>query len=409
MSAWQTNLDHWFGFEGLSEEARKRRRLSVELILFTCAGGIANAGAAHLLGVGHLHHMTVLYIALALVNVLALRILKKYDAYRYTALGLLFAFSFIGQVAMGGYYNGSAVATSGLLAVTGALLFSTVRLARVLLALLVAGLWAMAWYDWRWPQPPISRGIVLVYFASNLSFIAVMAYLALESFLLKTQQLRAELSAAKDRIEGLLLNMLPEQIATELMRTGHAQARSYASATVLFTDFVGFSRIASANPPESLVKELDFHFQAFDEITGRHGLEKIKTIGDSYMCAGGVPVANQTHAADAVRAGLEICEFVKRCEAESLRRSGFTLKVRVGINTGPVVAGVVGNRKFAFDIWGDTVNLAARMEQHSEAGRVNISHSTRALLGDAFGLESRGKVEAKNMGEVEMFFVRPMR
>lgn len=406
MKKWSTTLDRWFGFTGLPEEERKRRRLSVELILFTCGGGLANYSAAWLLGIGHLQSMTILYIALALTNVLLLRVFKRYSPYRYIALGLLFLFSFLGHTGMGGYVNSSAVVTSGLLAVMGALIFSTVRVARTLLVLLVLGFAGLAGYDWARPEEPVDRGIVLVYFASNLSFISVMAYLALESFLLKTQQLRAELSTAKDRIEGLMLNMIPERTAAELMQTGHVQARSHDSASVLFTDFIGFSAIAAAIPPEKLVKELDHYFQAFDEITERHGLEKIKTIGDSYMCVGGVPDTNASHATDAVRAGLEICEFVERSKEASRLRCGFAFPIRVGIHSGPVVAGVVGTKKYAFDIWGDTVNLAARMQQGGDAGRVNISHRTRIAIGDAFQVEPRGRIVAKNLGGVEMYFVK---
>jgi adenylate cyclase len=213
------------------------------------------------------------------------------------------------------------------------------------------------------------------------------------------------LDQQKDEIETLVLNILPAEVATELRTEGSATPRSYESVSVLFTDFKGFTKIASGLAPKDLVAELNDFFMAFDEIAGKNNLEKIKTIGDAYMCAGGIPSTNDTHSFDTVNAGLEMQAYMDRTNKirESKGQQGWGL--RVGIHTGPVVAGVVGKKKFAYDIWGNAVNIASRMESSGEAGRVNISAATHALVCNQFSCEFRGKIYAKNVGDIEMYFV----
>lgn len=209
----------------------------------------------------------------------------------------------------------------------------------------------------------------------------------------------------RKRSEELLLNILPATIADELKKNGSAEARRYESATVLFTDFIGFSHISKKLSAEKLVNDLDYAFKHFDQIIGKYGLEKIKTIGDSYMCAGGIPDDGSGHPRDVVRAALEIQTFLQTWNKQKQKIGEPAFEARIGIHTGPLVAGVVGSRKFAYDIWGDTVNIASRMETSSEAGRVNISFNTYNYVKDEFKCEYRGKVPAKNVGEVEMYFV----
>lgn len=205
----------------------------------------------------------------------------------------------------------------------------------------------------------------------------------------------------RKRSDDLLLNILPEKTAEELKSKGKAQARKYEEVTVLFSDFKSFTTIAEKLNPEDLVNELDECFRAFDEITARHGVEKIKTIGDAYMCVGGLPQPNETHARDVVEAAIEMQEWLARRREANPE----SFEMRIGIHTGPVVAGIVGSRKFAYDIWGDTVNLAARMEQNSEPGKINLSKDTFEKVKDDFDCTYRGKITAKNKGEVDMYFV----
>ncbi|MFT4760296.1 MAG: class 3 adenylate cyclase/ligand-binding sensor domain-containing protein [Paraglaciecola sp.] len=219
----------------------------------------------------------------------------------------------------------------------------------------------------------------------------------------------AQLNEEKQKSEELLLNILPASIAAELKETGRAKAKRHEEVTVLFTDFKGFVKIASKMEPEDLVAEVDYCFRAFDEITELHGLEKIKTIGDAYMCVGGITGNSADAPQRMIRAALEIQAFL---QALAMERKEYNLphfEARIGIHTGAVVAGIVGIKKFAYDIWGDTVNIASRMEQASEIGRVNISETTFQLVKDDFACTSRGKVEVKHKGEVEMYFVDGMK
>lgn len=217
----------------------------------------------------------------------------------------------------------------------------------------------------------------------------------------RTQQLQKE----KKKSDMLLLNILPADIADELKTKGTSKARSFENVSVLFSDFKDFTILSEEQDPEKMVFELDYCFRAFDKIIKKHKLEKIKTIGDAYMCAGGLPTKNDTHAMDVVRAGLEICDFMKQLQETRRLANETCFEVRVGISSGPVVAGIVGSDKFVYDIWGDTVNTAARMEQASEAGKVNISRSTYESIKNNFEILYRGKVEAKNKGLIDMYFV----
>jgi class 3 adenylate cyclase len=216
---------------------------------------------------------------------------------------------------------------------------------------------------------------------------------------------RIRITKEKKRSEGLLLNILPYQVAEELKQTGHCQAKTFSMVTVMFMDFKDFTSVSEKVSAELLVDEINSCFSAIDGIIQKYKIEKIKTVGDAYICAGGLPVLNQTHARDIVYAAIEIQGFMLARKKEKEAKEEFFFDMRIGIHTGPVVAGIVGVKKFQYDIWGDTVNLAARMEQNSEAGKINISGSTYKLVKDKFNCVYRGKIEAKNKGEVEMYFV----
>lgn len=208
----------------------------------------------------------------------------------------------------------------------------------------------------------------------------------------------------KERSDELLLNILPFDIAQELKETGKSLARFYNEVTVLFTDFKDFTKISEQLSPQELVEEIDECFRAFDDIITTHGLEKIKTIGDAYMAVSGLPNQQNDNAAKAVVAAKEIQQYMSNRIIQ--RSNGVGLKeIRIGIHTGAVVAGIVGHKKFAYDIWGDTVNTAARMEQNSEPGRINVSESTYQLIKNQFACEHRGKIQAKNKGEIDMYYV----
>ncbi|MDO8316707.1 MAG: adenylate/guanylate cyclase domain-containing protein [Flavobacterium sp.] len=208
----------------------------------------------------------------------------------------------------------------------------------------------------------------------------------------------------KNRSNNLLLNILPEETALELKKNGKVQAKKFESVTVLFADFEGFTHYAEKLPPEKLVESIDYYFSKFDTIMEKYNLEKIKTVGDAYMCAGGLPFPTGDHAYKMTLAALEIARFVNISE-ELITQNQTHFKIRIGINTGPLVAGVVGIKKFSYDIWGDTVNIASRMESNSEPGRINISEHTYQIIKNDFDCEYRGEIEVKNKGMMKMYFV----
>lgn len=213
------------------------------------------------------------------------------------------------------------------------------------------------------------------------------------------------LDKQNEEIEGLLLNILPEEVAHELQHEGYATPKDYESSTILFTDFKGFTKISSGLLPHELIAELNSYFNEFDDIIEKYNLEKIKTIGDAYMCAGGIPSANTTHPIDAVEAGLAMQKYIK---GKNERRKADGLvpwELRVGIHTGHIVAGVVGRKKYAYDIWGDAVNIASRMESNGEACKVNISETTYQLVKHKFNCTHRGQISVKGAGEKDMYFV----
>jgi class 3 adenylate cyclase len=239
-------------------------------------------------------------------------------------------------------------------------------------------------------------GIVLI--------ILIALYLRFQ-FVRKTNKI---IEKEKERSDNLLLNILPAETAEELKEHGEAKARSYESVTILFTDFKGFTAIAAKLEPEELVKEIHERYKMFDQIMDRHGIEKIKTIGDAYMAAGGLPVENNTHPDDVVKAAIDIREYMNKVEEEHQAEGKPFFEIRIGVHTGPVVSGIVGTKKFAYDIWGDTVNIAARMESNSEPGKINISQSTYDIISKNYNCEYRGEIEAKNRGMLKMYFVEPL-
>ncbi len=246
------------------------------------------------------------------------------------------------------------------------------------------------------------RNIIIVV----LAFIALVA-LGTWSRLNYVKKSKKRLQKEKDRSEHLLLNILPGEIADELKENGYVEAQDFETASILFTDFKSFTATASQLTPKELVQELNICFKAFDHIIEYHELEKIKTIGDAYMAAGGIPVPNENAVKNIIFAGLEMQEFIveRKRQNELLGKPSF--EMRVGVHVGPIVAGIVGVKKFQYDIWGDTVNTASRMESNGEVGRVNISKQAYLMVKDEEELtfEFRGKINAKGKGDMEMYFV----
>ncbi|MDZ7612886.1 MAG: adenylate/guanylate cyclase domain-containing protein [Flavobacteriaceae bacterium] len=217
------------------------------------------------------------------------------------------------------------------------------------------------------------------------------------------------IKAEKIRSDNLLLNILPRETAFELKTKGLVQAKKFDSVTVMFADFVSFTKHSEHMTPEELVKNVGFYFSEFDKIMEKHKLEKIKTLGDAYMCAGGLPFVSKNHAEKMILAAFDILDFVESVKKCKHNDPGYEVlhcwDIRIGINSGPVVAGVVGSKKFAYDIWGDTVNIASRMQTASESGMINIAQNTFELIKDQFNCTFRGEVDVKNKGIMKMYYV----
>jgi class 3 adenylate cyclase len=218
-------------------------------------------------------------------------------------------------------------------------------------------------------------------------------------------QKNGEIETEKKRSDDLLLNILPQEVAEELKRTGKYESRYFDKVTVMFTDFKDFTKISELVTPKKLVEDIDFIFRAFDDIMERNQLEKIKTIGDAYLCVSGLPDTTTHNPMNVLKAATEIQDFIKELIEEKRKENQPFFDIRIGIHTGPLVAGIVGAKKFAFDIWGDTVNTAARMEQNCEPGKINLSGSTFKEVLTRVEYTYRGKVEAKNKGEIDMYYL----
>lgn len=238
----------------------------------------------------------------------------------------------------------------------------------------------------------------------GLGLLLIIIVIVYRNYLQKAK-VNKLLDKQKDEIEELLLNILPKQVALELQTTGKSKPRHFDEVSILFTDFKGFTAIADKLSPEEVIQELNECFMAFDNIMEKYGLEKIKTIGDSYMCAGNLPAPNPDHRYKIIKAALEMQEYIMGTNSKRKERGLETWEIRIGVHIGPVVAGVVGRKKYAYDIWGTAVNIASRMESNGQPGRVNISATMYEVIKDRFECSHRGKIYAKNLGELDMYFV----
>lgn len=274
-------------------------------------------------------------------------------------------------------------------------------------ALLYIGMMAMkSFFLFGKPFLPIDYEPVSITF-SYLGYTVTIFTVMLIYYYNTAQSVEVEenLAGEQKKSDALLLNILPENTAQELKQHGFSRPNYHEESTVLFTDFVGFTKIAENMSPEELVAELDKCFSYFDQVSERYRLEKLKTIGDAYMCAGGIPSPNKTHALDCALAAIEIQAFMNQMKTIKESQGYPFWELRLGMHSGPLVAGVIGTKKFAYDVWGDTVNVASRMESSGTPGRINISGDMHQRIGLFFRTQYRGKISAKNKGEIDMYYL----
>ena len=396
-----------FGYDHLSPEEVEYRTLALTIIAFITVLDLTYNLAFYFFDQPLVWWTTLTYFLASTLNLWYFKKTNRFRRFRNVQSALTIGLPLAEQLTHGGFAGSSGVMLAAFLAPLGALMFAGIRTARLtfygyLLALLLAGAWE---YFVRPDAHNLPDSVHLLFFEFNFAFTAAVAYFLMEGFLKNKAALLALVRSEHEKADSLLLDILPAETARELKATGSVKAKSYPAATVMFTDFVGFSAFARVLTAEELVEQIDFYFRAFDDIVARHGLEKIKTIGDSYMCASGIPLPSEDHACRVVAAAIEIREYVVQHRPEKLAQLGYPFDIRIGIHTGPLVAGVVGSSKIAYDIWGETVNIAARMEQNCEPDCINISEATYAMVREQYECRYRGRIPAKHIGEVEMYYI----
>lgn len=252
--------------------------------------------------------------------------------------------------------------------------------------------------------------IIIAAISLSLLSIIVVLFLGRQKTLRDLAEKNKIIEEEKRKSDELLLNILPEEVMQELKARGRTQARNYSKASVLFADIKNFTSISERLSPDELIEGLDAYFERFDKVIEKYNIEKIKTIGDAYVCAGGVPTKSEDNAYDVVQAALDFRDEIDKLRRERTAAGKIPFEFRIGIHTGQLVAGVIGLKKFAYDIWGDTVNMAARMQEAGEPGKINVSGATYEIVKTRFACVHRGKLEAKNKGEIDMYYVEsPLR
>ena len=334
------------------------------------------------------------YAIISLLSIVHFGLTRQFQFFRFSQLALILLLPFLLMLALGGFVSGSAVIFWALICPMGAMLFDEPRRAPLwflaFLGLVVLSGFLQPYLD---SSNNLSAGLVTFFFVINVIGLSSIIFLMVYYFV-------GQKNAFQERSEELLLNILPPEIAATLRDEQRTIAEQFEGASVLFADVVDFTVMSETMTPTELVKLLDEVFSHFDDLTEKYGLEKIKTIGDCYMVASGIPRPRDDHAQVLTRMALEIRDYMNQHEIQ-----GHKLAMRIGLNSGPVVAGVIGRKKFAYDLWGDAVNTASRMESHGEAGSVQITRNTYDLIKDDFVCEPRGTVNVKGKGEMEVWFV----
>jgi class 3 adenylate cyclase len=396
-----------------SAEVRQRKFTLLLITLTCCIAAPLWTLSYYLMGLRVSSLVPIAYVLIVAPCIAVFAITKKERLLLNVQLVMIFLCPVVMQWLAGGYLKGGVIILWSFLAPLCALIFLDTGKARLWMGLVITAVVA----SWLFNDYFETYGYYLdknqkiMLNTMNIAGATLVIYFAMQHFVRTIKKNQQLLQEEKQKADNLLLNILPAQVAEELKESGKSHPTLYSDATIIFSDFKDFTQFSELFTPEELIRELDTCFQKFDEIITNNRLEKIKTIGDAYMCVAGIPrneadaVINAVHA---VKAAMEIADYIKKQREKKLEEGKAYWDIRIGVHTGDVVAGIVGKKKFAFDIWGDAVNIANRIETNSEEGKVNISGTTYNLVRDYFECSYRGKLPVKNKGELDMYYVTAM-
>jgi len=400
---WLRRLTAVGSLPGDSEDLRLRKSVLVLSASLMPTLAFAWVGTYAVLGLWLPAAIPLVYQLASAASLYTFARTRNFRFFRASQLLMSLLLPFALQWSLGGFANSSAVALWAFTCPIGALLFVGARQA-VPWFLAFAGLVALSGAidpAISTHAPDIPQGVQVAFFVLNVLGVTTTAYVLLQYFVRARERALAELGVERAKSERLLLNVLPESIAARLKESDEVIAEGFDSATVLFADIVGFTPLAQRLEPAATVDLLDRIFAHWDALAESHGLEKIKTIGDAYMVAGGIPQPRPDHAEAIAEMALAMGAEVERCAAEA----GVPLQVRVGIDSGPVVAGVIGRAKFSYDLWGDTVNTASRMESHGLPGEIQVTERVCERLRERYELSQRGTIEVKGKGPMTTYLL----
>jgi adenylate cyclase len=398
-AGWRGRLERFARIGVLPTDSRDEALRKETLVLFAgCTAFLSFVwvGTYSALGLYLSAAIPFAYQVVSVANLAVLAKTKRYGFFRTSALTLGLLLPFLLHLSLGGFFPSSGIVLWSFTAPLGALLFSSRRDATRWFAAFLGIVVLSAALDSLLDAADVPRGIAIALFALNILGVTGTSYFLLHYFVRERDRAAAVLAAERERSERLLLNVLPEPIA-ERLKSGESPIADRASEVgVLFADIVGFTRLAETMPPEEVVRLLNEVFTRFDGLAAAHGVEKIKTIGDAYMVASGLLGGGTAHAEELAELALEMQEAIARTPR---------LDVRIGIDIGPVVAGVIGQRKFSYDLWGDTVNTAGRMESQGIPGAIQVTERAYLLLAPAFAFEERGTIDVKGKGPMRTYLL----
>jgi guanylate cyclase len=388
---------------GDSEDLRLEKTLMVSVSLMIIAASFLWSAMYFAFGEPVAGAIPLSYAIISSLSIGILALTGEYRFYRFLQLALILLLPFFLMVALGGFVNSSAVILWSLLCPFGALVFSDLKQAsRWFLAYCALVVISGFLQPYVRSLNNLPTTITILFFVMNILAVSSIAFILLYYFVGQKNKFYSQLQLEQEKSEELLLNILPKDIADILKVENRIIADHFESATILFADLVGFTKLTSEMAPIELVELLNDIYSQFDRLVEKYGLEKIRTIGDNYMAVSGVPNSRADHAQAMAEMALDMSKYL----AKKQTSSGKPIQFRIGINSGSLIAGIVGKKKFQYDVWGDAVNIASRMESHGVPGKIQITQTTYKLIEDKFICDPRGTVELKGKGQMATWFLR---